>query len=147
VEDAVNGAKYLVSKGLADENRLCIAGGSAGGLTVLNALLHHDTFKAGLFQFEFVLLEVQSMIFIFLLLGASHYGVTDLEALVTDTHKFELRYLDSIVGPYPAAKDVYEERSPIRNKEKLKCPVIFFQGTEDHVRPFLSSFLRGRFLL
>lgn len=66
--------------------------------------------------------------------GASHYGVTDLEALVADTHKFELRYLDVIIGEYPAQKKVYEERSPILHKDKLKCPVIFFQGLEDHVR-------------
>ncbi|GAV06299.1 hypothetical protein RvY_16313 [Ramazzottius varieornatus] len=113
VEDAVNGAKFLVGEGKADPNRLCITGGSAGGLSVLNALLHHDTFKA----------------------GASHYGVTDLEALVAETHKFELRYLDILVGPYPATKSVYEQRSPIHNKEKLKCPVIFFQGTDDFIVP------------
>ena len=65
--------------------------------------------------------------------GASHYGVTDLEALVKDTHKFEMRYLDILIGEYPMEIKIYEERSPIHNKEKLKCPVVFFQGLDDFV--------------
>jgi dipeptidyl aminopeptidase/acylaminoacyl peptidase len=113
VEDCVNGAKYLVSRGVVDGNRLAITGGSAGGYTTLAALAFHDTFKA----------------------GASHYGVTDLEALARDTHKFESRYLDGLIGPYPARKDLYVERSPINHAEGLSCPVIFFQGLEDQIVP------------
>jgi dipeptidyl aminopeptidase/acylaminoacyl peptidase len=113
VADCVNGARYLVQRGLADPNRLAITGGSAGGYTTLAALAFHDTFKA----------------------GASHYGVSDLAALATDTHKFESRYLDNLVGPYPAASDVYEARSPIHHVAGLNCPVIFFQGLEDRIVP------------
>jgi dipeptidyl aminopeptidase/acylaminoacyl peptidase len=96
-----------------DEQRLAIAGGSAGGYTTLCALTFHDTFKA----------------------GASHFGVSDLEALATDTHKFESPYLDRLVGPYPAARQIYYERSPINFADKLNCPVIFLQGLEDRVVP------------
>jgi len=113
VDDCVNGAKYLAQKGLVDGNRLAIAGGSAGGYTTLAALTFRDTFKA----------------------GASRYGVSDLEALVRDTHKFESRYMDSMIGPYPERKDLYEARSPINFIERLSCPVIFFQGLEDKVVP------------
>ena len=113
VEDCVNGAMHLVSLRRADENRLAIRGGSAGGFTALAALTFYDAFKA----------------------GASYYGIGDLEALARDTHKFESRYLDSLVGPYPERKDLYEARSPIHNVERLACPVIFFQGLEDKVVP------------
>lgn len=113
VDDCVNGAKYLVEKGLVDGNRLAIAGGSAGGYTTLAALTFRDTFKA----------------------GASRYGVSDLEALVRDTHKFESRYMDSMIGPYPERKDLYDARSPIHFIDRLSCPVIFFQGLEDKVVP------------
>jgi dipeptidyl aminopeptidase/acylaminoacyl peptidase len=113
VADCENGARYLVSKGLADGERLAIRGGSAGGYTTLAALTFTDSFKA----------------------GASYYGVSDLEALARDTHKFESRYLDRIVGPYPSAMDLYKARSPINHVEKLACPVIFFQGLEDRVVP------------
>ncbi|MCW8127312.1 S9 family peptidase [Microbulbifer halophilus] len=113
VEDVCAGAEYLVSKGLADPERLLIKGGSAGGYTVLAALTFHDTFKA----------------------GASHYGIGDLTTLARDTHKFESRYLDKLVGPWPAAEAVYRERSPIEHVERLNCPVIFFQGLEDKVVP------------
>jgi len=88
-------------------------GGSAGGYTVLCALTFHDTFRA----------------------GASHYGVSDLEALTRDTHKFESRYLDRLVAPYPERRDLYHQRSPIHFTERLSCPVIFFQGLEDRVVP------------
>ena len=113
VDDCVNGARYLVKRGLADSARLCIDGGSAGGYTTLCCLTFRDTFKA----------------------GASFYGVSDLEALARDTHKFESRYLDRLVGPYPARRDLYAQRSPIHSVDRLNCPVILFQGLEDKVVP------------
>ncbi|UCD19150.1 MAG: S9 family peptidase [candidate division WOR-3 bacterium] len=113
VDDCVNGAKHLVSKGLADGNRVIIRGSSAGGYTTLAALTFRDYFKA----------------------GASYYGVTDLEALAKETHKFESYYLDSLVGPYPNTKHIYRERSPLYHSERLSAPVIFFQGLEDEVVP------------
>ena len=96
-----------------DGNRIAIAGGSAGGYTTLCALTFRDRFKA----------------------GASYYGVSDLEALAQDTHKFESRYLDRLIGPYPERRDLYWERSPIHFTEHLNCPVIFFQGLEDKIVP------------
>ncbi len=113
VDDCVNGARHLVESGEADAARCAITGGSAGGFTVLNALTFRDLFRA----------------------GASHYGVSDLGALVRDTHKFESRYLEGLVGPYPARADIYRERSSINFTEQLSCPVIFFQGLEDEVVP------------
>jgi dipeptidyl aminopeptidase/acylaminoacyl peptidase len=113
VDDCVNGAKYLASQGLADPNRLCIDGGSAGGYTTLAALIFRDVFKA----------------------GASYYGVSDLEALVRDTHKFESRYLDGLIGKYPEEIEVYQQRSPIAFVDQLACPLIFFQGDEDKIVP------------
>lgn len=113
VEDCVNGARWLAEQGRADGNRSVITGGSAGGYTVLAALTFHDYFKG----------------------GASHYGVADLAALAGDTHKFESRYLDSLLGPYPEKADIYRERSPITFVERLSAPVIFFQGDEDMVVP------------
>jgi dipeptidyl aminopeptidase/acylaminoacyl peptidase len=113
VDDCVNAAKYLVDRGQADAERLAISGGSAGGYTTLAALTFRDTFKA----------------------GASYYGVSDLEALVRDTHKFEARYLDKLVGVYPAEKIIYQQRSPIHFTDRLACPVVFFQGLEDKVVP------------
>lgn len=113
VDDCVNGARYLVERGLADGSRCAISGGSAGGYTTLAALTFRKMFGA----------------------GASHYGVSDLEALAKDTHKFESRYLDGLIGPYPERADLYRERSPIHFTEKLSCPVIFFQGLEDKVVP------------
>jgi dipeptidyl aminopeptidase/acylaminoacyl peptidase len=90
-----------------------IRGGSAGGFTVLSALAFHDVFAT----------------------GASRYGVADLEALATDTHKFEARYLDSLVGPYPADKAVYDARSPINHVDQLRAPMIVLQGDEDAIVP------------
>jgi dipeptidyl aminopeptidase/acylaminoacyl peptidase len=113
VEDCVEAARHLADAGRADAARLTISGGSAGGYTTLCALTFHDAFAA----------------------GASHYGIGDLEALVRDTHKFEARYMDGLVGPYPEARDVYVARSPIHFPDRLSCPVIFFQGLEDRVVP------------
>ncbi|HAG83164.1 MAG TPA: peptidase [Cyanobacteria bacterium UBA12227] len=113
VDDCVNAAKYLAENGLVDGERLAIAGGSAGGYTTLCALTFRDSFKA----------------------GASYYGVSDLEALATDTHKFESRYLDGLIGAYPEQQEVYKARSPIHFTDQLSCPVIFFQGLEDKVVP------------
>jgi dipeptidyl aminopeptidase/acylaminoacyl peptidase len=113
LEDCAAGARWLAAQALADPKRLAITGGSAGGYTTLCALTFSDVFSA----------------------GASHYGIGDLEALVRDTHKFESRYLDSLVGPWPAASDAYRARSPIHHADGLDCPVIFFQGTEDKVVP------------
>ena len=112
-EDCCDAAQHLVEMGLADPEQLIIKGGSAGGYTVLCALTFHDTFSA----------------------GASYYGIGELESLLADTHKFESRYLDRLVGPYPECKAVYQQRSPINYVERLNCPVIFFQGTEDKVVP------------
>lgn len=113
VDDCANGALYLVGQGLADERRLLIRGGSAGGYTTLCALTFRDVFSA----------------------GASHYGVSDAEILAQETHKFESRYLDRLIGPYPAQAELYRARSPLYFTDKLACPVIFFQGLDDKVVP------------
>lgn len=113
VEDVCAAADYLVTQGLADPQQLAIRGSSAGGYTVLAALTFRDTFRA----------------------GASIYGIGDLETLARDTHKFEARYLDSLVGPYPQARAVYRQRSPLYHADQLTCPVIFLQGLEDKVVP------------
>jgi dipeptidyl aminopeptidase/acylaminoacyl peptidase len=113
VDDCENGALFLVEQGEVDANRLMITGGSAGGYTTLCALTFRRTFSA----------------------GASHYGVSDAEALAKETHKFESRYLDGMMGPYPERKDIYYERSPINFTDRLSCPVIFFQGLDDKVVP------------
>jgi len=113
VDDAVNGVKFLAGQGLVDGSRAVITGGSAGGFTALAALTFRDVFAG----------------------GASHYGVSDLAALAQDTHKFESRYLDWLIGPYPAAEAVYRARSPLFHAERLSRPVIFFQGSEDRVVP------------
>ncbi len=113
VDDATNGALHLVEQAKADPERLAIDGGSAGGYTTLAALTFRDVFKA----------------------GASYYGVSDMSSLAAETHKFESRYLDSLVGPYPEKKAVYEERSPINAVEQLSCPIIFLQGNEDKIVP------------
>ena len=111
VDDCVNCARYLIECGEVDIERTAIRGGSAGGYTTLAALTFRDVFKA----------------------GASYYGVSELETLARDTHKFESRYLDRIIGPYPARRDLYLERSPIKSVGRLSCPVIFFQGDEDRI--------------
>jgi dipeptidyl aminopeptidase/acylaminoacyl peptidase len=113
VEDCAAAAEFLVSTGRADPERLAIRGGSAGGFTTLAALAFTEVFKA----------------------GASHYGVAELESLARDTHKFESRYLDGLVGPYPERIDLYRERSPLNSAHQISCPVIFFQGLDDKVVP------------
>ncbi len=113
VEDCVACARTLAERGLADPDRLIVRGGSAGGYTVLAALCFHAVFKA----------------------GASYYGVGDLTALASDTHKFEARYLDGLIGPWPAAEALYRARSPVVHADRIGCPVIFFQGLDDRVVP------------
>ncbi len=113
VEDCVAGARWLAAQGRVDGKRMVIRGSSAGGYTTLCALTFHDCFAA----------------------GASYYGISDLEALARDTHKFEKHYLDRLVGPWPAAAARYRERSPIHHTERLRTPVIFLQGREDKVVP------------
>lgn len=113
VEDCIAAAQYLVKEKLADENALLIRGGSAGGYTTLCALTFYDEFKA----------------------GTSRYGISDLECLATDSHKFEARYLDSCVGEYPKEKQKYINRSPIHFTDKLSCPILILQGEDDKVVP------------
>jgi dipeptidyl aminopeptidase/acylaminoacyl peptidase len=113
MQDCQNAALYLANQKKADKNRMAIRGGSAGGYTTLASLTFLDTFKA----------------------GASYFGISDLEALAQDTHKFESRYNDSLLGPYPEDKEKYFNRSPINFIDKLSCPVIFFQGLQDKVVP------------
>ena len=101
----------MIERGDVDPDRCAITGGSAGGWTTLCALTFRDFFAA----------------------GTSHFGVSDASALATDTHKFESRYLESMIGPYPERKDLYNERSPIYHTNLLNCPVAFFQGLEDKI--------------
>ena len=112
-DDCIAAARYLAETGEVDGERLAIRGGSAGGYATLCALVFHDDFAT----------------------GASYYGVADAETLATDTHKFESRYLDGLIGPYPERKDLYYKRSPIHFVERLRSPVILFQGLEDEVVP------------
>jgi dipeptidyl aminopeptidase/acylaminoacyl peptidase len=113
VQDCANAARYLVSRGQADGERLGIRGGSAGGYTTLCALAFTNTFRA----------------------GASYFGVSDLELIAKDTHKFESRYLDKLVGPYPERRDIYRARSPIYHVDGISSALILFQGLEDKVVP------------
>ena len=113
VDDCVNSAHYLGKCGEIDAERLIIRGGSAGGYTTLCALTFHDVFKA----------------------GASHCGISELEVFIKDTHKFESRYLDWLIGSYDEYRDRYRERSPLNYVDRLSCPVIFFQGLEDKIVP------------
>ncbi|XP_052768576.1 uncharacterized peptidase YuxL-like isoform X2 [Mya arenaria] len=115
LDDSCTGAEFLAQSGKADRNKLCIDGGSAGGYTTLAAVTFRDTFKA----------------------GASHFGIGDLEALAQETHKFESRYLDTVIGPYVTEEDKkrYKERSPINYIEKLNCALALFQGDEDEIVP------------
>lgn len=113
VDDCATGAQAMAERGLADPDRLVIRGGSAGGFTTLAALTNTSVFAA----------------------GASYYGVGDLEALARDTHKFESRYLDGLVGRYPQDREVYLERSPVHHTDRLSAPMILLQGSEDKVVP------------
>ncbi|MDQ3980629.1 MAG: prolyl oligopeptidase family serine peptidase, partial [Actinomycetota bacterium] len=113
LDDCVNAALHLSSRGEVDGRRLVVRGGSAGGYTTLCALTFRRVFAA----------------------GASYYGVADLETLAAETHKFESRYLDRLIGPYPEARHLYRERSPIHFADRLQVPVILFQGLEDAVVP------------
>ncbi|MEE8046458.1 MAG: prolyl oligopeptidase family serine peptidase, partial [Dehalococcoidia bacterium] len=112
-DDCIAAADYLVSRGQADTNRLAIKGGSAGGYTTINALTFHDRFAV----------------------GATYYGIADLSVFVDDTHKYESRYLDSLIGPYPEAKQLYHDRSAINFTDQLSCPMIILQGLEDKIVP------------
>ncbi len=111
VDDCVNAARYLIERKLVDGKRMAIRGGSAGGYTTIAALTFRDFFQA----------------------GASYYGVSDIEVLAKETHKFESRYMDNIVGPYPEEIELLRERSPIYHIDKLSSPMIFFQGLEDRI--------------
>jgi dipeptidyl aminopeptidase/acylaminoacyl peptidase len=113
VDDCCAGASYLAARGCVDAACLAIRGGSAGGYTTLACLAFRKIFAA----------------------GASHYGVSDCEVLAQDTHKFEARYLDILIGPYPERRDLYLARSPLHHLEGLDRPVIFFQGLDDKVVP------------
>jgi len=112
-DDCIAAADYLVDQGLADTNRLAIKGGSAGGYTTINALTFYDRFAV----------------------GATYYGIADLSVFVDDTHKYESRYLDSLIGPYPDAKQLYYDRSAINFTDQLSCPMIILQGLEDKIVP------------
>ena len=111
--DCVAAARYLVERGLADRERIAITGSSAGGYTVLCALAFQDYFRA----------------------GAVYYGISELKSAMRDTHKFEAHYGDSLLGPWPAARGIYRERSPLYAAGRIRCPVIFFQGLKDRVVP------------
>ena len=113
VDDCIAGARFLAAQGRVDGKRCVISGGSAGGYTVLVALSTSDVFKA----------------------GADHFGISDMTALARDTHKFESRYLDNLVGPYPEAKAIYDARSPLSHLEGFRTPLIIFQGAEDPIVP------------
>ena len=113
VADCAAAAQAVVDQGWASASRIAIEGGSAGGFTALAALCFTDVFRA----------------------GASRYGVADLGALARETHRFEARYLDGLIGPWPAAQATYAARSPLQHAGRIRCPVIFFQGLDDNVVP------------
>ena len=112
-EDCISVVEHLVEVGIANRDQILVRGGSAGGFTVLNVLVNSELFAA----------------------GASYFGVASLEGLALETHDFESRYLDSMIGPYPERRDLYIERSPITNAENLTSPLILFQGLDDKVVP------------
>ena len=112
-DDCIAAVDYLSEKGLVDSERAAIKGGSAGGYTTINALTFHDRFAV----------------------GATYYGIADLSVFIDDTHKFESKYLESLIGKYPEEKDKYYDRSAINFTDQLSCPMIIFQGTEDKIVP------------
>ncbi|MGZ5383980.1 MAG: S9 family peptidase [Acidimicrobiia bacterium] len=112
-DDCIAAAAYLAEQGLVDKDRMAIRGGSAGGYTTLCALTFHDEFAA----------------------GASYFGVADIGALAEETHKFESRYMDSMVGPYPESAELYRDRSPAYHTELLSKPMVILQGLDDEVVP------------
>ena len=107
------GARWLAEQGLVDGARMAIRGGSASGYTTLCAVTFRDAFSA----------------------GTSMFGIGDLETFLKGTHKFESRYLDRLIGPYPERKDLYFERSPLNFTERISCPVLILQGAEDRIVP------------
>ncbi|KAI8344028.1 Alpha/Beta hydrolase protein [Chlamydoabsidia padenii] len=117
VDDCCNAALYLAEQGFVDKKKLAIEGGSAGGFTTLASLAFRDVFNAGVCK----------------------YGISDITLLAKETHKFESRYPDQLIGEYPKEKHIYEERSPLFKADKINCPVIFFQGQEDKVVPPAQS--------
>jgi dipeptidyl aminopeptidase/acylaminoacyl peptidase len=117
VADCAAAARALVAAGRADPARVAFEGGSAGGFTVLAALCFTDVFAA----------------------GACRYPVADPEALLAADHRFEARYTESLIGPWPQARATYEARSPLRHAERITVPVIFFHGLDDRVVPALQS--------
>jgi dipeptidyl aminopeptidase/acylaminoacyl peptidase len=126
-EDVIAAVRYLVSTERADPKRVAISGGSAGGYTVLVALSTSDVFRA----------------------GADHFGISDMTALARDTHKFESRYIDSLIGPLPQAQSIYDERSPLNHLDGFKAPLIIFQGADDPIVPpnqsaLIATALRAR---
>jgi dipeptidyl aminopeptidase/acylaminoacyl peptidase len=113
LDDCVNGARWLAESGRVDGERLAIRGGSASGYTTLCAITFRDVFRA----------------------GTSYFGIGDLETFATQTHKFESRYCDRLIGPYPERKDLYHDRSPLNFPERISCPVLILQGAEDRIVP------------
>lgn len=113
VDDCINAARHLVAQGLVDRDRISITGGSAGGYTTLLSLTKRDFYNA----------------------GASHFGIGELELFVRETHKFESHYCDTLIGPYPERADLYRDRSAIHFADRMRCPVILFQGLEDKIVP------------
>lgn len=113
IEDVANGAKWLGEQGYVDAEKLAIRGGSAGGYTVLASVAYKNVFKA----------------------GTSYFGISDLEILARDTHKFESRYLDQLIGPYPESQEIYRQRSPINSVDQIRVPLLLLQGLDDKVVP------------
>ncbi len=113
LEDVAAGVRWLVEQQMVDANKTAIRGGSAGGYTVLASMAFRDIFKA----------------------GASYFGISDLEVLARDTHKFESRYLDQLIGPYPEAKAIYRARSPIHRVKDISAPLLLLQGLDDRIVP------------
>jgi dipeptidyl aminopeptidase/acylaminoacyl peptidase len=113
LDDCVNGARWLTGRGLVDGERLAIRGGSASGYTTLCAITFSDAFRA----------------------GTSYFGIGDLESFVKQTHKFESRYLDRLIGPYPERRDLYHARSPLNFPERISCPALILQGGDDRIVP------------